>query len=130
MAKKEIPGKAIPENLSSKEVKVTPSINFRQEYPCWRINKFDISSKWGVSALGKFTFHCSNDLEEKLFENEDLYDAVAALDWKRFSSTDDLWKRFHNVCNSDIPSEVIPLINDSISKSFFSEKICRGKRDQ
>ena len=123
MAKKEIPGKAIPENLSSKEVKVTPSINFRQEYPCWRINKFDISSKWGVSALGKFTFHCSNDLEEKLFENEDLYDAVAALDGKRFSSTDDLWKRFHNVCNSVIPSEVIPLINDSISKSFFSEKI-------
>lgn len=123
MAKKEVPGKAVPEKLLSKEISVASSINYRQEFPCWRINKFDVSSKWGVSALGKFTFHCTEDLEKKLFENESLYDAVAELDGKKFSSSDDMWKRFHSVCNSDIPSEVIPLINSSISQSFFAEKI-------
>lgn len=123
MGKKEIPGKAVPEVLLSKEISIISSVNYRQEYPCWRINKFDINSKWGVSALGKFTFHCTSELETKIFENETIYDAIAELDGKRFTSTADMWKRFHSVCKSDIPSEVIPLINDSISKSFFAEKI-------
>lgn len=123
MAKKEIPGKAIPDKLLSKEVIVTSSINYRQEFPCWRISKFDVNSKWGVSALGKFTFRCNSELEKKLFENEVLYDAIAELDGKKFASMSELWKRFHEVCNTDIPSEVIPLINGSISQSFFTEKI-------
>ncbi len=123
MAKKEIPGKAIPEKVLSKEISVVSHINYRQEFPCWRINKFDVSSKWGVSALGKFTFRCTADLEDKLFENESLYDAIAVLEGKKFSSSDDMWKRFHSVYNSDIPSEIIPLINTSISQSFFAEKI-------
>ena len=125
MAKKVVPQIA-GNSRTSKEVSGVQSINFQREYPCWRINKFDAESKWGVSAVyGDIKFSCSLELVEKVNSLEDLEldKAITSIDGVSFSTLTKFWNRFSKEYKHDIPLDIVNLINESISQSFFAEKI-------
>lgn len=125
MAKKVVPQIA-GNSRSSKEISGVQSINFQQELPCWRINKFDVESKWGVSAIsGNIKFSCSFELAEKVIKLKDmeLDRAITSVDGVSFPSLTKFWNRFSKEYKHDIPLDIINLINDSISQRFFADKI-------
>ena len=125
MTKKVVPQIA-GNGRTSKEVSGIQSFNFQRELPCWRINKFDIESKWGVTAIyGDFKFSCSLELIEKVNDMKDveLDKAITSVDGLSFPSLTKFWNKFNKEYKHDIPSDIINLINDSISQNFFADKI-------
>lgn len=125
MAKKVVPQIA-GNGRALKEVTGIQPINFQRELPCWRINKFDTESKWGISAIyGDFKFSCSLELVEKVsnMKNVELDKAITSVDGLSFPSLAKFWNKFNKEYKHDIPSDIINLINDSISQRFFADKI-------
>ncbi len=125
MAKKAVPQIA-GNSITSKEVSGVQSINFQRELPCWRINKFDIDSRWGVTSIcGDFKFLYTDELLEIVtnLKDVDIEKAIASVDGLSFSSLSKFWNKFSKECKRDLPINIINLINESLSQRFFADKI-------
>ena len=123
--KKEIPNGAKRDG-KGKLVEIGKPTNFQKEVACWRINKFDVESKWGATAaFGDFEF---NYLEEILTEvinlNDDNLDvALTKLKDKSFKSVEKFWEQFNSLYNKPISPLLVAKINSAIGRSFFIQKI-------
>lgn len=100
--------------------------DFMHQNPCWRIGHFDMEGPWGLrSLLGDFVFRPSEELEDFVLNNDDnvLTKAIDTLANKHFNSLDAFWDRFLDITHNNIPTPVIKLVNTSLARYYFLEKV-------
>lgn len=122
---KEVPISA-KHNGNAKQIDIKKHNNFQKEVPCWRINKFDIESKWGVSAVfGDFEFDYFDDVIEEVINlnDNDLDKTLTILKKKRFKSIDRFWEQFNSLYKKPISPALVSKIDSAIGQSFFFQKI-------
>ena len=126
MSKKKIPASAATAVTSKKKPTTEGNINFDRMQPAWRIGKFDHSSRWGVnSLLGEFQYHLDEATGMRVIEKskDALLEALSDLDGKSFSSVDEFWRKLAVKYPSDIPSDLLEGIAQSLVRDGFRSKI-------
>jgi len=100
--------------------------NFVNELPCWRINKFDLYSKWGASAaLGDFEFKYDESVLSIIVDSGDnkLNETLEKLNNKKLKSISNFWEHFNSLYKNPIQPIIVAKIDSVIGRSFFSQKI-------
>lgn len=121
-----IPRSADRNNSTKKTIPSYTVHDFMHYSPCWRIGHFDMEGRWGLkSLLGDFVFRASTDLENFVLENgdEDLIAAVDKLNNRHFDSIDVFWDKFLSITHNNIPANIIKIVNTSLTRNYFLEKI-------
>lgn len=122
---KEIPVSA-KHHGNAKQIVIGKQNSFQKEVPCWRINKFDVESKWGASAtFGDFEFDYIEDVIEEVvnLNDEDLDKALSTLKKKKFKSIDKFWEQFNSLYKKPVSPVLVSKIDSAIGRSFFVQKI-------
>lgn len=113
-------------NSPKKVISLSSVHDFKQYSPCWRIGNFDMDGPWGLkSLLGDFIFHANDDLEMFVLSlnNNSIINAIDKLNNKHFDSIDDFWDKFSGIVQDNIPIDIIKLVNGSLARNYFFEKI-------
>ena len=124
--KKNIPDSA-KRDSGGKQVEGGKQINFLKEVPCWRINKFDVGSKWGATAaFGEFEFNYVDDILNEVIlvrVDDDLDNVLTELKDKRFKSIAKFWEQFNSLYKKAVDPLLVSKIDSAIGRSFFIQKI-------
>lgn len=124
---KKIPQSAANRNVAPKRAVPSYTVHdFMHLNPCWRIGHFDMEGPWGLNKLlGDFVFTVNEELEFFVLNNDDgvLLSAVDQLRGKHFNSIDEFWNQFLGINHNNVLPDVIKLVNKSLTRLFFFNKI-------